>query len=168
MSESMKNDKRAGLSRRDFLSGAAVLVGSTAAATALASVAPATAIAEEAGVIGDWAADGSKNVTVPSSAATNASASDGTFRDHNAAAFPANDATPIPPRAVPSKWDYECEICVVGGGGGGLNAAARTPAGRGYHLRGGHGLTRWQRAVCGYVRDPGRFQATGIQALCFS
>ncbi len=126
MSESMKNGKRAGLSRRDFLSGAAALVGSTAAATALASVAPATAIAEEAGVIGDWAADGSKNVTVPSSAATNASASDGTFRDHNAAAFPANDATPISPRSVPSKWDYECEICVVGGGGGGLNAAARS------------------------------------------
>ncbi|MEF9875946.1 MAG: FAD-binding protein, partial [Gordonibacter sp.] len=116
----------AGLSRRDFLSGAAALVGSTAAATALASMAPGAAFAEAPGVIGDWAADGSKNVGVPESAATNGSAGDGSFRDHNAAAFPANDATPILPRAVPTTWDYECEICVVGGGGGGLNAAARS------------------------------------------
>ena len=53
------------------------------------------------------------------------SGSDGTYREHNAAAFPANDATPIAPRAVPETWDYECDVCVVGAGGGGLNAAAR-------------------------------------------
>ncbi|MBL6464381.1 MAG: FAD-binding protein, partial [Senegalimassilia sp.] len=35
------------------------------------------------------------------------------------------DATPIAPRAVPEPWDYECDVCVVGAGGGGLNAAAR-------------------------------------------
>ncbi len=59
------------------------------------------------------------------SAATNATAADGTYREHNASSFPADDATPIPPRAVPARWDYECDICVVGAGGGGLNAAAR-------------------------------------------
>ena len=109
-------------SRRDFLTCAATFAGGVAASAAM----PAAALAEEPGVIGDWAADGSKDVSVPASADTNASWDDGTFREHNAAAFPANDASPIPPRAVPEKWDYECEICVVGAGGGGLNAAARS------------------------------------------
>ena len=91
----------------------------------IAKRAASRAAAVEQGVIGDWTADGSKNVAVPDSTATNASGSDGTYREHNAAAFPANDATPIAPRAVPETWDYECDVCVVGAGGGGLNAAAR-------------------------------------------
>ena len=111
----------ASLSRRDFLTKAAVVMGGTAAAAAM----PGAAYAVEEGVIGDWAADGSKEVSVPASAETNASWSDGTYREHNGAAFPADDASPIPPRAVPAAWDYECDICVVGAGGGGLNAAAR-------------------------------------------
>ncbi len=114
-------DGDGGLTRRSFLTGAAALVGGTA----LAAAAPAAAYAVEPGVIGDWAADGSKDVAVPDSSKGNASGADGTYREHNAAAFPANDSTPIPPRPVPAKWDYECEICVVGAGGGGLNAAAR-------------------------------------------
>ena len=114
--------KATSVSRRDFLTQAAAVVGGTAAASLMG---PATALAEESGVIGDWAADGSRNVAVPASSATNASIADGTYREHNAAAFPADDATPILPRSVPAAWDYECEICVVGAGGGGLNAAAR-------------------------------------------
>ncbi len=114
-------DGDGGLTRRSFLAGAAALVGGTA----LAAAAPAAAYAVEPGVIGDWTADGSKDVAVPDSSKGNASGADGTYREHNAAAFPANDSTPIPPRPVPAKWDYECEICVVGAGGGGLNAAAR-------------------------------------------
>ena len=113
--------KNTGLTRRSFLTGAAAVVGSTA----LAAAAPAAALGVEPGTIGDWTADGSKDVPVPDSSATNASGADGTYREHNGAAFPANDATPIPPREVPATWDYECEICVVGAGGGGLNAAAR-------------------------------------------
>ena len=100
---------------------ACAVVGGTAATAAM----PAAALAVEQGVIGDWTADGSKNVAVPDSAATNASGSDGTYREHNAAAFPANDATPIAPRAVPETWDYECDVCVVGAGGGGLKSAAK-------------------------------------------
>ena len=109
------------LSRRDFLTRAGLTVGAAAAAAAV----PGAAYAVPEGVIGDWAADGSKAVDVPDSAVTNASWSDGTYREHNGAAFPADDASPIPPRAVPATWDYECDICVVGAGGGGLNAAAR-------------------------------------------
>ena len=102
-----------GVSRRDFLTGAAALAGGLAAASAI----PAAAHAEEAGVIGDWAADGSKAVAVAPSKDTNASASDGTYREHDAAAFPANDATAIEPRKVPDAWDYECDVVVVGAGG---------------------------------------------------
>ena len=109
------------LSRRDFLTRAGLTVGAAAAAAAV----PGAAYAVQEGVIGDWAADGSKAVDVPDSAVTNASWSDGTYREHNGAAFPADDASPIPPRAVPATWDCECDICVVGAGGGGLNAAAR-------------------------------------------
>lgn len=125
----MMNDKTCmdgNLSRRDFLTKAATVVGGTAAAGVMAGTIPvpvAYAVPED--VIGDWAADGSKDVAVLDSATTNASHDDGTYREHNGAAFPADDATPIPPREVPDTWDYECEICVVGAGGGGLNAAAR-------------------------------------------
>ena len=124
----MKNKQHdsAKLSRRDFLATAATVVGGTAAASALSGVIPGSlAHGMENGMIGDWAADGSKNVAVPDSSKTNASAKDGIYREHNSAAFPADDASPILPRKVPSTWDYECEICVVGAGGGGLNAAAR-------------------------------------------
>ena len=117
-----KQQSGGGLTRRDFLAHAAVVMGGTAA---VAAGVPGVAFAEQDGVIGDWSADGSRSVAVPESAATNASWSDGTYREHNGAAFPADDASPIPPRSVPSSWDYECEICVVGAGGGGLNAAAR-------------------------------------------
>ena len=118
----MERNERKGLSRRDFLGWAGLAAG---AAVGAAAVPPrAHAVAE--GTIGDWAADGSKTVAVPNSADGNASSSDGTYRDHTAAAFPANDASPIPPRAVPDAWDYECDIVVVGAGGGGLNAAARS------------------------------------------
>lgn len=121
MSDETKNTNQ-GVTRRDFLTCAAAVVGGTAAASVMA---PAAAFAVEEGVIGDWAADGSKAVVVPNSAETNGSVPDGTYRDLNGEAFPANDATPIAPHAVPDTWDYECDICVVGAGGGGLNAAAR-------------------------------------------
>ena len=84
------------LSRRDFLTRAGLTVGAAAAAAAV----PGAAYAVQEGVIGDWAADGSKAVDVPDSAVTNASWSDGTYREHNGAAFPADDASPIPPRAA--------------------------------------------------------------------
>ena len=109
------------LSRRDFLTGSAVAAAG-AAMLGLAAAEPAVAAEVRSG---NWAADGSAAVTAEPSAATNASAADGTYREHNASSFPADDATPIPPRAVPANWDYECDICVVGAGGGGLNAAAR-------------------------------------------
>ena len=109
------------LSRRDFLTGSAVAAAG-AAMLGLAAAEPAVAAEVRSG---NWAADGSAAVTAEPSAATNATAADGTYREHNASSFPADDATPIPPRAVPARWDYECDICVVGAGGGGLNAAAR-------------------------------------------
>ena len=80
------------LSRRDFLTRAGLTVGAAAAAAAV----PGAAYAVPEGVIGDWAADGSKAVDVPDSAVTNASWSDGTYREHNGAAFPADDASPYP------------------------------------------------------------------------
>ena len=109
------------LSRRDFLTGS-VVAAAGAAMLGVAAVEPATAAETRSG---NWAADGSAAVTAEPSAATNATAADGTYREHNASSFPADDATPIPPRALPARWDYECDICVVGAGGGGLNAAAR-------------------------------------------
>ena len=107
-----------GLSRRDFLTGSALAAASAAAVSFLGAT---PAFGAEGERIGSWAADGSQEIGVPESNQTNASAFDGTYRDHNGAAFPANDASPIPPRAVPAQWDYECDICVVGAGGGGLN-----------------------------------------------
>ena len=117
-------ETRRNLSRRDFLTRTALFMGGTAAASAgVTSVTAGAAYADEK--IGNWAADGSAAVAVPPSSVTNATAGGGMYREHNAAAFPADDATPIPPRAVPEKWDWECDMVVVGAGGGGLNAAAR-------------------------------------------
>mgnify|MGYP002542110984 CR=1 FL=1 len=65
-------DGDGGLTRRSFLAGAAALVGGTA----LAAAAPAAAYAVEPGVIGDWTADGSKDVAVPDSSKGNASGAD--------------------------------------------------------------------------------------------
>lgn len=101
---SSKTERTGGLSRRDFLAGGVLAAAGAAAATVLG---PATATAAE-GRLGDWSSVGGE-VSVPASEATNASASDGTYREHNAEAFPADDATPIPPRKVPANWDYECE-----------------------------------------------------------
>ena len=100
-----KHDSEArGITRRGFLGAACAVVGTTAATAAM----PAAALAVEQGVIGDWAADGSKNVAVPDSAATNASGSDGTYREHNAAAFP----TPRPsPRARSPKRGTTSATC---------------------------------------------------------
>ena len=112
------------LSRRDFLTGSAVAAAG-AAMLGLAAAEPAVAAEVRSG---NWAADGSAAVTAEPSAATNATAADGTYREHNASSFPADDATPIPPRAVPANWDYECDICVVGAGGGGLAAAVEASA----------------------------------------
>lgn len=124
---SEKKSKANSLSRRDFLTQAAVVMGGTAAAGVMSSaVGVPAAYAVSEGTIGDWTADGSKDVAIPPSNTGNASGMSGTYTEHNGAAFPANDATPIAPRPVPDTWDYECEICVVGAGGGGLNAAARS------------------------------------------
>lgn len=118
--ESNELEQTSSLSRRGFLKGSAV---AAAAAAASAFAAPMHAHAEER--IGNWSADGSSKVELPPSKNGNASSDDGTYREHNGAAFPADDDTPIPPRSVPDEWDYECEVVVVGAGGGGLNAAAR-------------------------------------------
>lgn len=107
------------ITRRGFVSGAAAGVAVVAAAGA------ATAQALPEGVNGDWAADGSEAFPVPDSASTNATSDDGTYRVHNASQFPADDDAPIEPLPVPASWDYECDVVVVGAGGGGLNAAAR-------------------------------------------
>ena len=90
-------------------------MGAAAAAAAM----PSAAYAVQEGVIGDWAADGSKDAAVPDSAATNASWSDGAYREHNGAAFPADDASPYLRGPCPRPGTTECDICVVGAGGGG-------------------------------------------------
>ena len=82
-----------GLSRRDFLATGAL---ATAAAAAAALIGPDATHGAE-GRIGDWSADGAPE-GAPASDVTNASAADGTYREHNPACFPANDASPIPPR----------------------------------------------------------------------
>lgn len=117
-----KLNQGAHLSRRAFLTGSALAAAGAAAAGLLA---PEAALAASAERRGDWTREGDPVAAPNPSHATNASAADGTYREHDAASFPANDATPIPPRDVPAAWDYECDICVVGAGGGGLNAAAR-------------------------------------------
>lgn len=145
--DSNEIDIERGLSRRNFLKGASVAGVATVAGSVLL---PATAFADEAvsgtGVTtdtttatgsaktqgtgytaGDWSADGiaAEARAVPASSETNASGDDGTHRDLNGNILPADDASPIEPISAPSKWDYECDIVVVGAGGGGLNAAAR-------------------------------------------
>ena len=118
----MSEKTKEGLSRRNFLG----LAGLATAGVAASIAHPNAAFATEDGRVGDWARDGSETVDVPNSRGGNASSDDGTYREHTASAFPADDATPIPPRSVPASWDYECDIVVVGAGGGGLNAAARS------------------------------------------
>ena len=121
MSHDIETTHASGLSRRGFLAATAT----AAAAAVAAAAAPGRAFAVEDGKVGDWSADGSAEPKLAPSNTGNASSLDGTYRDHEAAGFPANDDTPIPPRPVPASWDYECDIVVVGAGGGGLNAAAR-------------------------------------------
>lgn len=113
------------ISRRKFLKGTAA----AGVATALAAASPVLAMAEEFPPYraGDWSKDGkaAQAGAVPDSKKTNASSADGTYRELNGNVFPANDASPIAPLAPPAVWDMECDICVIGAGGGGLNAAAR-------------------------------------------
>ena len=75
--------------------------------------------------VGSWSRDGRYKLHVAPSKDGNASALEGTARGLVPGTFPADDASPIPPLPVPEAWDKECDICVIGAGGGGLNAAAR-------------------------------------------
>lgn len=75
--------------------------------------------------IGSWARDNRYAVDLVPSKDTNASALGGMARELNSSSFPADNAEPIAPLPIPEKWDRECDICVIGAGGGGLNAAAR-------------------------------------------
>ena len=120
----MNLDKQ--FSRRSFLRNAALFAEGVAGASALSGQVPSTAFAAEPGVGKNWAKDGSFELKLMPSSSTNASSEDGTYRVHNASSFPADNADPILPRSLPSTWDMECEVCVVGAGGGGLNAAARS------------------------------------------
>ena len=119
-----KHDSEArGITRRGFLSAACAVVGTTAATAAM----PAAALAVEQGVIGDWTADGSKNVAVPDSAARPTPAAR-TARTASTTPRRSLQTTPrpSPPRAVPPRrGTTSATMCVVGAGGGGLNAAAR-------------------------------------------
>lgn len=114
------NTEASQMTRRGFIAALA------STSVGLSALHASTAFAVEPGHIGDWAANGAGALSVAPSSETNASSSDGTYRDHTAAAFPANDATPILPVSPPGSWDYECDVVVVGAGGGGLNAAARS------------------------------------------
>ena len=120
-----------GLTRRDFIKGAAAAGVATAAASVFT---PGVALAADDATgtttgytAGDWSADGqaAKAGEVLPSKDTNASSDDGTYREHNGNNFYANDASPIDPLDPPDKWDLEADIVVIGAGGGGLNAAAR-------------------------------------------
>lgn len=113
-------------SRRSFLRRAALLAGGVAGASLIDTHIPKAAYGVDKGHSGDWAENGSLHIEVPPSNTSNASSQDGTYRVHNGSSFPADNADPIPPRKVPAKWDMECEVVVVGAGGGGLNAAARS------------------------------------------
>lgn len=77
---------------RDFLTGSAVAAAG-AAMLGLAAAEPAVAAEVRSG---NWAADGSAAVTAEPSAATNATAADGTYREHSQLVS-ADDATPILP-----------------------------------------------------------------------
>lgn len=124
----MKNEEmngNKGVTRRDFLKGAATAGLVAAGASA---VVPSTAMAEDADYkAGDWSADGTaaRETQEAPSKDTNASSEDGSYREHNGSWFPANDASPILPLDPPAKWDLEADIVVIGAGAGGLNAAAR-------------------------------------------
>ena len=87
---------------------------------------PAAALAVEQGVIGDWAADGSKNVAVPDSAAANASGAGRRVPRARRRGVPGERRHAHRPARGPRDVGRpECDVCVVGAGGGGLNAAAR-------------------------------------------
>lgn len=130
-----KHSQKTEVTRRDFLKGAvaagalgagALAGGGTAFATPQPTPAEAQEkLAREAQQYGGWSKDGTWIGRVRPSRDTNASSDDGTYRELNGLCFPADDASPIPPLPVPARWDKECEVCVVGAGGGGLNAAAR-------------------------------------------
>lgn len=81
------------LSRRDFLTGS-VVAAAGAAMLGVAAVEPATAAETRSG---NWAADGSAAVTAEPSAATNATAADGTYREHNASSSPPTTPRPSLP-----------------------------------------------------------------------
>ncbi len=113
------------LSRRNFLKGAAA-----ASVMSYASLAIPGVLAEDETKgykAGDYSRDGEDKAAkyVKPSRSTNASSDDGTYRELNGNVFPADDDSAILPLNPPAKWDYECDICVIGAGGGGLNAAAR-------------------------------------------
>ena len=86
------------LSRRDFLTGSAVAAAG-AAMLGLAAAEPAVAAEVRSG---NWAADGSAAVTAEPSAATNASAADGTYREHNASSPPTTPRPSLPGPYLPT------------------------------------------------------------------
>lgn len=110
------------ISRKDFLKGATL----TALSAIVASKMPLLALAKDYKAH-DYSKDeeASKARKIIASKDSNASSSDGTYRELNGQLFPANDASPIKPLLPPNSWDKECDICVIGAGGGGLNASAR-------------------------------------------
>lgn len=117
-----KDKEKKTFSRRAFLKGAAA----TALGAIVSAKIPALAFSDEYKA-GDYSKDGKaeKARQVLPSKDGNASSDDGTFRELNGHLFQANNASPIEPLAPPQKWDKECDVCVIGAGGGGLNAAAR-------------------------------------------
>ena len=71
------------------------------------------------GVIGDWAADGSKDAAVPDSAATNASSVGRHVPQAQRRGLPGRRReTPYLRGPCRDHRNYECDICVVGAGGG--------------------------------------------------
>ena len=78
---------------------------------------------------------------------------------------PRERLTPIPPRPVPAKWDYECEICVVGAGGAGSMPRRARPSWARTSSASRPWPARRQRAVGRHVRYFGRIEAAGVEAL---
>ncbi|NTU90017.1 MAG: FAD-binding protein [Actinobacteria bacterium] len=93
-----------GVTRRTFLGGA-IIVGATAAAGALSGCASPNSGAST------------------SNEATASASEDDTLLGSLISDTRRPDAAPIPPEAVPSAWDAEADVVVVGMGGGGLAAA---------------------------------------------
>ena len=126
----------------------------------------------EQGVIGDWAADGSKRtLPCPIAPPTNGSGTDGTYRRHNAAAFPANDAAHRPPRAVPRRGTTNTRRA-WGAGGGRLNAAARAagwaPTSSAWEARLAAAATRDPRAcAASWAGIPARTKALRLPSYPF-